>query len=79
MKNIVALAFLCAMSQAPLAVPPEKFEALHRLIQPQAGEFAWYEEIPWLTSLQEAREKAAAEDKPILIWSSADGHPCGAT
>jgi hypothetical protein len=58
---------------------PEDFAALHGLIQPQAGEFAWYEEIPWLTSVKEAVEKAAGEGKPILIWSSADGQPCGAT
>lgn len=58
---------------------PESFDALHRLILPQAGEHAWYDEIPWLTSVQEAREKAAAEGKPLLVWCSADGQPCGAT
>jgi hypothetical protein len=59
--------------------PPEQLEPLHALIRPQGSEYAWYEEIPWLTSIQEALEKAAAEGKPILVWTSADGQPCGAT
>ena len=54
------------------------FRTLHRLIKPQAGEFAWYDDIPWLTRIQAAREKAAIEGKPMLIWCSADGQPCGA-
>ena len=64
--------------QAP-DIPKEKFDVLHALIKPQGTEFAWYEEIPWLLSVQEAREKAAREDKPIVVWCSADGQPCGAT
>jgi hypothetical protein len=52
---------------------------LHKLIKPLPGEMAWRTEIQWLTSIQEAREKAAAEGKPILIWITADGHPLGAT
>ena len=60
------------------AVSPEEFHTVHRLIKPQAGEFAWYEEIPWMTRVQPAREKAAAEGKPLLLWTSADGQPCGA-
>jgi hypothetical protein len=79
----MSAAALLILLLGPLAgVPrlsPESFDALHALIHPQAGEFAWYDEIPWLTSVQEAREKAAAEGKPILVWTSADGQPCGAT
>ncbi|MBI3408463.1 MAG: hypothetical protein HY040_08930 [Planctomycetes bacterium] len=51
----------------------------HKLIKPLQGEMAWRTEIPWLTNIQEAREKAAAEGKPILVWIAADGHPLGAT
>lgn len=61
--------------QEPAPIPVEKFEALRRLIQPYPGEFAWRDEIPWLTAIQEARERAAAEGKPILFWCAADGHP----
>jgi hypothetical protein len=61
--------------QESAPIPAEKFDLLRRLIQPYPGEFAWRDEIPWLTAIQEAREKAAAEGKPILFWCAADGHP----
>ena len=78
MRTIALLAILAAPQAAP-EIPKEKFDRLHALIKPQGGQFAWYEEIPWLTGVQEAREKAAREDKPIVVWCSADGQPCGAT
>jgi hypothetical protein len=78
MRTAALIAFLLALQSAP-EIPKEKFDSLHALIKPQGNEFAWYEEIPWLTSVQEAREKAAKEDKPIVVWCSADGQPCGAT
>ena len=59
-------------------ISAEEFRTLHQLIKPQRNEFAWYDDIPWLTRIQAAREKAAAEGKPMLIWCSADGQPCGA-
>lgn len=79
MRTLALLALLATSLPASPRVAPDQFEALHALIRPQAGELAWYEEIPWLTSIQEALEKASAEGKPILIWCSADGQPCGAT
>ena len=69
------LAALCLQDK----FPAEKFDKLMTAIKPCAGEFSWHDEISWLTSVQQAREKAAAEGKPILIWCSADGQPCGAT
>ncbi len=50
---------------------------LHSLIKPRAAEQKW-EQIPWLTSLWEARQRAAREGKPILLWEM-DGHPLGCT
>jgi hypothetical protein len=79
MIRIALIALVVASLGSSRDLAPESFDALHKLILPQADEFAWYEEIPWLTSVQAAREKAAAEGKPILIWCSADGQPCGAT
>ncbi|WP_169976434.1 hypothetical protein [Tautonia rosea] len=58
-------------------IDPERFEALHQLIQPKADEELWLQ-IPWETSLWEARRKAAAEGKPILLWEM-DGNPLGCT
>lgn len=54
----------------------ERFEKFHRLIKPQPGELRFHE-IPWLIDVWEARKKAAAEGKPILVWSGAGGSPVG--
>lgn len=63
----------------PACPPTAKAElaALHALIKPSEGEEKW-REIPWMVSLWEARQKAAAEGKPILLWEM-DGHPLGCT
>ncbi len=58
-------------------IPPEKFDKLHALIKPGADDDKW-NQIPWLSSLWEARKKAAAQGKPILLWEM-DGHPLGCT
>ncbi len=55
----------------------EQFAELHRMIQPRPDEEQWLQ-IPWQTSLSEARRKAAAEGKPILLWEM-DGNPLGCT
>jgi hypothetical protein len=62
-----------------LDLPADQFEKFHGMIKPIPGEMSWRTEIPWLTNLTEARAKAAAEGKPILVWLAADGHPLGAT
>lgn len=54
----------------------ERFETVLRLIKPQDGELR-FREIPWLLSVHEARTKAAAEGKPILVWSGSGGAPLG--
>ena len=66
---------LAACAAEPIA--PEQFERLHALIRPQEGEDKWAE-IPWMTSLWQARQRAAVEGKPILLWEM-DGHPLGCT
>jgi hypothetical protein len=74
-----SLMFLAADRPArPLApVPADQFAHLQTLIKPGADEEAWAQ-IPWLTSLWQARQRAAAEGKPILLWEM-DGHPLGCT
>ena len=57
------------------AVEPAQFGKLHALIKPGAEEEKFLQ-IPWLTNLGDARAKAAAEGKPILLWEM-DGHPLG--
>lgn len=61
-------------AEEPLS--PVRFNELFRLIRPQATESKW-REVPWLTSVAEARQKAAAEGKPIFIWSGGGCPPLG--
>jgi hypothetical protein len=57
-----------APKQATIA--PEQFDSLVQLIRPdvQRGETKWLE-VAWMTNTFEARKKAAAEDKPIVVWT----------
>jgi hypothetical protein len=56
-------------------IAPEQFDNLRALIKPLPG---GYDDVPWMTDLWEARKKAAAEGKPLLVWVG-DGHPLGWT
>ena len=75
------LASQCLWPVGPLPsedpIDPQKFAEQHALIKPKPEESAW-EQIPWLVSLWEARQRAAVEGKPILLWEM-DGHPLGCT
>jgi hypothetical protein len=69
-----------ALAQEPVKadalLTAERFEAVHRMIKPQPGELRFHE-IPWHLSVWEARKQAAAEGKPLLIWSGSGGAPIG--
>ena len=54
---------------------PDQFDKLRALIKPHADEDKWTE-IPWAANLWEARQRAAALGKPILLWEM-DGNPLG--
>jgi len=56
---------------------PDRFEALHRLMEPSPAELKW-EAIQWRTDLWESRREAAKTGKPIYLWEM-DGHPLGCT
>ena len=70
---------VAAVAAAPVRaaepIDPARFGQLHSLIKPRAVEEKW-SQIPWLASLWEARQLAAREGKPILLWEM-DGHPLG--
>ena len=51
---------------------------LHALIKPQPGESKWAQ-IRWLTNIKEARQRATAEDRPLLLWRSGGGDVLGRT
>jgi hypothetical protein len=54
---------------------PAQFGKFHALLRPKANEMR-FGQIPWMFDLWEARKKAAAEGKPLLILG-ASGNPCG--
>ena len=59
-------------------ITPADFERLLAAIRPQPGESPW-REIPWLTNVTEARRLASAENKPLVIFTAADGSPLSRT
>ena len=65
----------CAPAADP--VPPDQFDKLRAVIKPRPAEQKW-EQIPWLSDLWQARQLAAEQGKPILLWEM-DGHPLGCT
>ena len=70
-----------APQQAEAAPPPLRHADLDHLletIKPQAGESPW-REVEWLTDVTAARQRAIAEDKPLVIFTAADGSPLGRT
>jgi len=83
---VTQMAYLAISSASPAApaadrIPPIARADLDRLlaeIKPQRGESPW-REIPWLIDVTEARRRSAAEDKPLVIFTAADGSPLGRT
>lgn len=67
---MIALAMALLLTQ-----DVDSFERLHSMVRPAEKEAPW-SEIPWMTSLWQARERAAREGKPLLIWGAGGGgHP----
>ncbi|HMF19837.1 MAG TPA: hypothetical protein VKE98_21710 [Gemmataceae bacterium] len=72
-----ASAFAAGDDAAP-EIAAGDFDRLLAAIKPQPGESPW-REIPWLTNVTEARRKASAENKPLVIFTAADGSPLSRT
>ena len=60
-------------------IAPAKYDELVQVVKPPTREYEWLLQIPWQISLQAARERAAAEGKPLFLWTAADGNPLGST
>jgi hypothetical protein len=81
MRLLIGALLLSAWTQAKPGVPEiaaEDFKRLYDQIRPQPGEAPW-RDVDWMTSIRGAREKAAAEGKPVLIFTAADGSPLART
>ena len=74
---LLASAPVVGGNEVPL-IPAEEVPRLLAIIKPQPSESPW-REIPWLTNVTEARRRAVAEDKPLVIFTAADGSPLGRT
>jgi hypothetical protein len=75
---LVVAATSARCDEAVPRIPSADFDRLLAAIKPQRGESPW-REIPWLTSVTEARRRASAEDKPLVIFTAADGSPLSRT
>lgn len=67
----IDLPAIAALATVLLPARPEAqddFARLRDLIRPLPEESLWAE-IPWMVNVREAREKAAAEGKPLLVWT----------
>ena len=72
---LFAAVFLTSHAKAG-ELSPDSFADLQKLIKPQPDESFW-RHVPWETSLHVARERAAAEGKPLLIWAGGGSAPLG--
>jgi len=61
----------------PVILDAETLSQLHKQIRPQAGESRWLE-LPWQIDLHAARQKAAAEGKPLFVLSGGGATGIGA-
>ncbi len=61
-----------------LSASADDLDRLLATIKPQPDESPW-RDIAWMTNITEARQRAIAEDKPLVIFTAADGSPLGRT
>ncbi len=81
MRLFLGIVFIAAATQAQTGAPEiaaNDFQRLFDSIRPQAGESPW-RDVDWMTSIRGARQRAAAEHKPILVMTAADGSPLART
>ncbi len=68
----------CWASAEEKTITPDRLESLRKMICPQPNESLWAR-VQWETNLKDARERAVAEDKPLLLWRSGGGDVLGRT
>ncbi len=64
-------------SRAEVNLNDETFTPLRKQIRPQPGESRWMD-IPWQIDFHDARKKAAAEGKPLFVYSGGGATGIGA-
>jgi hypothetical protein len=73
--TLAAVGFAPPLTAAEPKLTDAEYRSVLAAVRPAPGEDA-FDLIPWQTSLWEARQRAAREGKPILLWEM-DGHPLG--
>lgn len=63
------LAFPAQAAEPTAALTADTLTQYQKQIKPQPGESRWME-VAWFLDLHAARQKAAAEGKPLFIYSS---------
>lgn len=78
MKLLTSAILVCASAATMKAseLTDAEFQKLHAELQQDTT--ALWRTIPWKTSVLDAQQVAADEQKPIFIWAM-DGHPLGCT
>ena len=57
-----------------LQLTPQRFDRIRNLIRPEDNEYNW-RRIRWHTDFRTVRQKAAAQNKPILVfWLDGAGY-----
>jgi hypothetical protein len=77
LAGLASLTAILSAARAVEPISPDQFATIQALIKPGPDEDRWGS-IPWLTDLWQAREIAAEQGKPILLWEM-DGNPLGCT
>jgi len=72
---LIALLITALAAHAEPKLTEVEYSSTLKAVRPAPGEDK-FDQVPWLTSLWEARKQAAKEGKPILLWEM-DGHPLG--
>jgi hypothetical protein len=77
MMGAVAWSIILAQQTDPVMLDADILSQLHKQIRPQPGESRWLE-LPWQIELHAARQKAAAEGKPLFVLSGGGATGIGA-
>lgn len=75
--GVLAAGVLLELAWQPWGRSHSELYQMQAMIKPEGRECN-FRRIPWTTSLWKARQRAAAEGKPILLWTM-DGNPLGDT
>jgi hypothetical protein len=77
LAGVVCLTVPAQPTADNVQVNADTFDQLRKQIRPQPGESRWLE-IPWLIDVHEARQQAAAEGKPMFVYSGGGATGIGA-